>query len=228
MVKEEVVKVINELRILTANYKKFREYVDTFVSEPRCKKGVLDFVDTLFSYDNGDGKTYPAIFGKVRTELGLKLTVGKSDLNVRLFDSALHDLYLDSSAVNKLIETRIELVTKICEYVRHIQSELDKSELTDARERQVYLRRALGRLKTVFGACLITPVTKDNWPEITPDKYVLYLTDSLEEIISKNFTFDKDRITPWSVDWGQHNLGEDFTIDSVESFLDYLDTFIKY
>jgi hypothetical protein len=62
MVKEEVVKVINELRILTANYKKFREYVDTFACEPRCKKGVLDFVDTLLSYDNGDGKEYPPLF----------------------------------------------------------------------------------------------------------------------------------------------------------------------
>ena len=228
MVKEEVVKVINELRILTTNYKKFREYVDTFACEPRCKKGVLDFVDTLLSYDNGDGKNYPAVFGKVRTELGLKLTVGKSDRNVQLFKDVLRDLYLDSSAVNKLIETRIELVGKVCDYVKHIQSELDKSELTDARERQVYLRRALARLKTVLRGCLIAPVTKERWPEITPDEYVLYLTDSLDEIISKNFTHNDDRITQWSVDYGQHHLDEDFTVDSIETFLDYLDTFIKY
>ena len=227
MVKEEVVKVINELRILTANYKKFREYVDTFACEPRCKKGVLDFVDTLLSYDNGDGKNYPAVFGKVRTELGLKLTVGKSDLNVRLFKDALRDLYLDASAVNKLVETRIELVTKVCEYVKHIQSELDKSELTDARERQVYLRRALARLKAVFNTYIVSPITKDNWAEVKPADYIPYLTDSLDEIINKYFTYDS-KVTPWTVDWDHNELNNDFTVDSIETFLDYLDTFIKY
>ena len=227
MVKEEVVKVINELRILTANYKKFREYVDTFACEPRCKKGVLDFVDTLLSYDNGDGKNYPAVFGKVRKELGLKLTVGKSDRNVQLFKEALRDLYLDSSAVNKLVETRIELVTKVCEYVKYIQSELDKSELTDARERQVYLRRALARLKAVFSTYLVSPITKDNWSEVKPDAYVQYLTDSLDEIINKYFTYDS-KVTPWTVDWDHNELNNDFTVDSIEAFLDYLDTFIKY
>ena len=227
MVKEEVVKVINELRILTANYKKFREYVDTFACEPRCKKGVLDFVDTLLSYDNGDGKNYPAVFGKVRKELGLKLTVGKSDRNVQLFKDALRDLYLDASAVNKLVDTRIELVTKICEYVKHIQSELDKSELTDARERQVYLRRALARLKAVFNTYLVSPITKDNWAEVKPSDYVPYLTDSLDEIINKYFTYDS-KVTPWTVDWDHNELNNDFTVDSIETFLDYLDTFIKY
>ena len=227
MVKEEVVKVINELRILTANYKKFREYVDTFACEPRCKKGVLDFVDTLLSYDNGDGKNYPAVFGKVRKELGLKLTVGKSDRNVQLFKDALRDLYLDASAVNKLVDTRIELVTKICEYVKHIQSELDKSELTDARERQVYLRRALARLKAVFNTYLVAPITKDNWAEVRPADYIPYLTDSLDEIINKYFTYDS-KVTPWTVDWDHNELNNDFTVDSIETFLDYLDTFIKY
>lgn len=227
MVKEEVVKVINELRILTANYKKFREYVDTFACEPRCKKGVLEFVDTLLSYDNGDGKEYPAVFGKVRKELGLKLTVSKSDRNVQLFKDALRDLYLDASAVNKLIDTRIELVTKVCEYVKHIQSELDKSELTDARERQVYLRRALARLKGVFGTYLVSPITKDNWSEVRPADYIPYLTDSLDEIINKYFTYDS-KVTPWTVDWDHNELNNDFTIDSIETFLDYLDTFIKY
>ena len=227
MVKEEVVKVINELRILTANYKKFREYVDTFACEPRCKKGVLDFVDTLLSYDNGDGKNYPAVFGKVRKELGLKLTVGKSDRNVQLFRDALRDLYLDASAVNKLVETRIELVTKVCEYVKHIQSELDKSELTDARERQVYLRRALARLKAVFNTYLVAPITKDNWAEVRPADYIPYLTDSLDEIINKYFTYDS-KVTPWTVDWDHNELNNDFTVDSIETFLDYLDTFIKY
>ena len=227
MVKEEVVKVINELRILTANYKKFREYVDTFACEPRCKKGVLDFVDTLLSYDNGDGKNYPAVFGKVRKELGLKLTVGKSDRNVQLFKDALRDLYLDASAVNKLVDTRIELVTKICEYVKHIQSELDKSELTDARERQVYLRRALARLKGVFSTFLAAPISKDSWSEVRPAEHVPYLTDSMDEIITKYFTYP-DKISPWSVDWDLNELSDEFTIDSVETFLDYLDTFIKY
>ena len=227
MVKEEVVKVINELRILTANYKKFREYVDTFACEPRCKKGVLDFVDTLLSYDNGDGKEYPAVFGKVRKELGLKLTVSKSDRNVQMFKDSLRDLYLDASAVNKLIDTRIELVTKVCEYVKHIQSELDKSELTDARERQVYLRRALARLKGVFGTYLVSPTTKDNWSEVRPADYIPYLTDSLDEIINKYFTYDS-KVTPWTVDWDHNELNNDFTIDSIETFLDYLDTFIKY
>lgn len=227
MVKEEVVKVINELRILTTNYKKFREYVDTFACEPRCKKGVLDFVDTLLSYDNGDGKNYPAVFGKVRKELGLKLTVGKSDRNVQLFKDALRDLYLDASAVNKLVETRIELVTKICEYVKHIQSELDKSELTDARERQVYLRRALARLKAVFNTSIVTPITKDNWAEVRPADCIPYLTDSLDEIINKYFTYDS-KVTPWTVDWDRNELNNDFTVDSIETFLDYLDTFIKY
>ena len=227
MVKEEVVKVINELRILTANYKKFREYVDTFACEPRCKKGVLDFVDTLLSYDNGDGKNYPAVFGKVRKELGLKLTVGKSDRNVQLFRDTLRDLYLDASAVNKLVETRIELVTKICEYVKHIQSELDKSELTDARERQVYLRRALARLKAAFSTYLVSPITKDNWAEVRPADCIPYLTDSLDEIINKYFTYDS-KVTPWTVDWDHNELNNDFTVDSIETFLDYLDTFIKY
>ena len=227
MVKEEVVKVINELRILTTNYKKFREYVETFTSEPRCKKGVLEFVDSLFSYNDGNGQEYPAVYGKVRKELGLKLTVAKSDMNVRLFRDALRDLYLDSSAVNKLVETRIELVTKICEYVKHIQSELDKSELTDARERQVYLRRALARLKAVFSTYLVSPITKDNWTEVRPYELIPYLTDSLDEIINKYFTY-VDKVTPWTVDWDHNELSNDFTIDSVESFLDYLDTFIKY
>lgn len=227
MVKEEVVKVINELRILTANYKKFREYVETFTSEPRCKKGVLEFVDSLFSYNDGAGQEYPAVYGKVRKELGLKLTVAKTDMNVRLFKDALRDLYLDSSAVSKLVDTRIELVAKLCEYVKYIQSELDKSELTDARERQVYLRRALARLKGVFSTFLAAPISKDSWSEVRPAEHVPYLTDSMDEIITKYFTYP-DKISPWSVDWDHNELSDEFTIDSVETFLDYLDTFIKY
>lgn len=227
MVKEEVVKVINELRILTTNYKKFREHVATFSSEPRCKKGILEFADSLLSYDGGDDQSYPAVYGKVRSELGLRLTVGKSDLNTQLFRKALIELGLESGAVNKLIETRIELVGKVCEYIKHIQCELDKSELTDARERQVYLRRALARLRTLFSSYLTVPISKDSWAEVRPAEHIPYLTDSLDEIISRYFTYI-DKASPWSVEFDHNGLEDIFTIDSVETFLDYLDTFIKY
>ena len=60
-----------------------------------------------------------------------------------------------------------------------------------------------------------------------PADYIPYLTDSLDEIINKYFTYDS-KVTPWTVDWDHNELNNDFTVDSIETFLDYLDTFIKY
>lgn len=227
MVKEDVIKQIEELRILTANYNKFKEYVDGFTSEPRCKKGVLEFINSLFSYKDESGNSYPAVYGKVKSELGLKLTVNKSQLNITLFKNALNQLGLESSAGQKLVDARIEIVKLVCEYVKYIQSELDKSQLTDARERQVYLRRALARLKTLFGSYPPCVISKDAWSDVRPCEWVDYLNSSMDELISKHFD-NQQKDSPWVLLFDTNGLDEKHTVDSVETFLDYLDTFVKY
>lgn len=222
MVKAEVKKILEELRIHQREQDKFVALYSDFTSVPRCKKGVLAFIKEL-----SDQSKNPSIdiFGKERNELSIVLTSGKSYSNSELARKALDKSLFLTTHSKELRKERKELLKALCEYIRWVHKELDQSTLTDRKERQVYLRRAFARLTHVLSWNLVVPLTVEQWSTVEPAQGVEYLTEDLETLLSSIEIERDDPIWPW---FGWYNLNTPNTLESIETYLDYLDSFLVY
>lgn len=223
MVKEEVKKIISELRILINNQNKFREHYIEFTNQPRCKKGCIEFIKSLT--DNTENSATPRIFHHELMDMSITLLGAKSEFNSNRLRMLLGKSAVETHNAKELFKARRTLLESIAEHIKWIHEQLDKSSLKDAKERQTYLRRAVGRLITVCKAQPIVSIQKDQWCEVEVNEYIDYLNNTLDELLQK-LSYDNDiRPSIW-YDWW--NLDNDITLTSIESYLDYLDTFLNY
>lgn len=223
MVKEEVKKIISELRILINNQNKFREHYIEFTNQPRCKKGCIEFIKSLT--DDVGNPAAPRIFHYELMDMSITLLAAKSEFNSNRLRMLLGKSAIETHNARELFKAREELLEAIGEHIKWIHEQLDKSTLRDAKERQTYLRRAMGRLITVCKGYPLVSIQKDQWCEIEVNEYIDYLNTSLDELVGKLSYDDDIRPSIW-YDWW--NLDNDITLNSIDSYLDYLDTFLKY
>jgi hypothetical protein len=161
---------------------------------------------------------YPALM--------IKLTSDKSKRNSDETRWALRDANVETESFKELTEQRKEFMNHVIDYALNIRVELEKSELTDARERQVYLRRAIARLITLCCSRPLTAITADQWPEVQPYEYCDYLSLTMDELTVRLRPNAEDR---WvSVTYENNGLDRKENVLSIMSFLDYLDTFLLY
>ncbi|WNV45846.1 hypothetical protein [Aeromonas phage AerS_266] len=223
MVKEEVKKIISELRILINNQNKFREHYLEFTNQPRCKKGCIEFIKSLTDDVHNDAS--PRIFHYELMDISITLLAAKSEFNSTRLRMLLGKSAVETHNAKELFKARQTLLETIGEHIKYVHEQLDKSSLRDAKERQTYLRRAVARLITVCQSHLLVPIQKDQWCEIPVSEYNDYLNTSLDELVSKLCYDDDSRPSIW-YDWW--NLDNDTTLASIDSYLEYLDTFLKY
>lgn len=222
MVKAEVIKLIEGLRILQRQQNKYNELIREFTREPRCKKGVLALLDEI---DLSDPDT-PKVFYNERKELAMKLTAGKSESNSRLLCAVLAQSSFDNGLHQRLRQQRTDVLLGLVEYVRFISTELEKSVLSDARERQTYLRRAVARLKSLIWTGIAVVVTKEQWATVEPAS-IPYLTEDLETLLKMIINVDED-ISYGSIWWTSNGMDNFVLLSSMENYLDYLDSFLVY
>ena len=224
IVKEEIVALIEELRIKQATAKKFIDHYTVFLKEPRCKKGIVEFLDELFSGSRDTSNNVSWSFDY--NETMLRLTVGKSDANSRIVRSALDKSGIKTSGFEEIKNLRMEITGKLADYMLQIQEKLDASPLQDARERQLYLRRAVARLVNARCSHLLVALTVDQWAEVEPFEYIDYLTTDIKELTDRLRHDENYRW--WSVNYDEQSLDSSTHLSSVITFLDYLDTFLVY
>lgn len=200
-----------------------QHYTD-FLAVPRCKKGIAAFLTELFNHDTDPNAIkqwkfdYPGLM--------IKLTSGKSELNSDETRWALRDANVETESFKELTEQRKEFMNHVIDYALNIRVELEKSDLADARERQVYLRRAIARLITLCFSRPLTTITVDQWSEVQPYEYCDYLSLTMDELTARLRPNAEDR---WvSVTYENNGLDRKENVLSIMSFLDYLDTFLLY
>lgn len=227
MVKQEVLKVIAELREGQRRQDDFVEYYKDFCSVPRCKRGVVEFLKSL-KKDDTETMDVPWIFNDVEQELKVQLLSGKCQHNSWLLRRQLDkSTYLDWASKN-LRAKRRELFKVLGDYILHIHEQLSVSNLADARERQVYLRRAVARLASVTSGELVVAVTAEQWPEVPALDYIDYLNDGIEVLV-EGFSYGEVPHEKYGSVWfDYYGLNKPLVIDSIVTYLDYLDTFLVY
>lgn len=217
MQKEEVLALIDRLYLDQNKYNRFLEYLDTFMGEPRCKKGCIAFVKEVFNDKEVEGLNL----------LAMKLTSTKSDINAYNAVEFVREHVITLGYNQALTQARVVILKAVRDYVLDTSRRLSETTLLDKIERQVYLRRAVGRLLTMFGYTQHVVIKREQWPEIQVDSWIDYLSNDLETLAEK--IVDENAVKRWSVPGCDvNNLDRGNTLAALKSYLDYLDTFVEY
>lgn len=217
MIKEEIFARLDQLMIDQLKYNKFMDYTRTFTNDIRCKKGCLEFAKDVFNL--------PQLAGL--DELAMRLVSSKSSSNSTktLYFITNHPIALGYNEA--LVAARVELMGMIAQYVLEMADRIAASEWEDKHERQVYLRRAVARLQTLFCGDNKIPVAASDWHLVEPASYVNYLGETLAELVDRFSNGDK--IKKYADSWGDYNqLNCETTLQSLRNFLDYLDSYLKF
>lgn len=226
--REEIVAHAEKMLGAQATLDKYVEHYSTFLNEPRCKKGIKEFLKELFNLadDNVDNHHMLERWSLNYNALMVQLATGKCLENAWRTRSALQEAGIETRGFEELSTLRIDFSNLVADYILHIYEELGKSELSDARERQVYLRRAIARLVVVTYNNPIVPITAEQWPEVEPYKYCDYLSATMEEMVKGIRLTENNDFK--HVAWGPNNFEHREAVKSILNFIDYLDTFLAY
>lgn len=217
MQKEEIVALLDQLYLDQEKYNKFIDYVNDFTSRPRCKKGVIGFIEEIFNL--------PEIAGK--NELAIKLLSEKTTKNSLEAATFIFNHRITKGYNKALIDARMLIMSNIADYVIDMSTRIQETELEDRPERQVYLRRAVARLITATSYTIQTPILAEQWAGVEPYQWTNYLTTTLEELVGG--IRDHKRIVEWSdTVYGGMDLDNLNVVRSLGTFLDYLDTFVEF
>lgn len=217
MQKQEIIALIERLYNDQEKYNKFVSYTRDFTSHPRCKKGVISFVEEIFNL--------PEIAGK--DQLAITLLTDKTRGNSCKCEDFIMCHPITVGYNSALVTGRIAVMNAVAGYIQHTAEEIQKSGLDDKIERQVYLRRAIARLITTTQRCLETEIKVDQWHEVEPSKWIDYLTATFEEMLA--MINDPEGLRKWSsTGWAEKNLDELNNLRSLISYLDYLDSFVEF
>lgn len=217
MLKEEIFALIDQLSIDQEAYDKFYDYVYDFCSRPRCKKGCIEFVNGLYQSGNIEGFN----------EIAITLLTDKTECNSNKLRNFVFDHSITQGYVKSLKNQRMTIMVALADYVIETAERIRNSELEDKAERQVYLRRAVARLRKLFSYRLQTALTTETWAEVEPDEFIDYLTSTLDELVAP--IKDPVRILEWADAWGDYqNLDQKNMLASIRNYPNYLDTFAEY
>lgn len=214
MQKEEIFAVLDRLIIDQDKYNKFSEYVNTFTNEPRCKKGCLAFIEEVFNL--------PQIAG--RNQLAIQLVSSKTMKNADDTRFFINNHQITTGYEKALQEARNSLLKLMGDYALDTSRRLDETTLMDKSERQVFLRRAIARLMTVFDSRQQVAIKTEQWSEIEPYTWIDYLSTDLESLIASFCSGDMATVNfIYSC-----SLDSDRNLESMRSFVEYLDTFTEF
>lgn len=219
MQKEDIFALLDQLYIDQSKYNKFYDYMETFTRVPRCKKGCIEFVEEIFNLPNLAG----------RDKLAIELLSEKNMRNSYKTRRFIEDHPITIGYSEALKQARFLIMNKIGEYIIQTSEELNNSTLEDKHERQVYLRRAVCRLRTIFYSSQKTVVLEEQWHEVEPYEYndLNYLLDDLSSLVKR--IADPEQMFKWSDTYSDsYHLDNDWIIASLRTYLNYIDSFLKF
>lgn len=217
MLKEDIITQLETLAADQEKFDRFKDYISEFSSQPRCKKGVLEFVRDLFNSKNVEGLN----------EMAIELLTDKCTRNTELMNTFIYDHQVTKGYNQALIDQREVVMCGIAKYIMETAERINASELDCKAERQVYLRRAVARFRGVAGYKVIVKFDTLDWAEVEAPEWINYLCESLEELVTP--ICDKKVIREWADIWGDaQSLSQVNMILSLRSYLNYLDTFSEF
>lgn len=217
MQKQEIIALIERLYSDQEKYNKFRTYTLDFFTHPRCKKGIISFVEEIFNL--------PEIAGK--DQLAIELLSAKTRVNSDKGRFFIMNHPITVGYNSALVEARIVVLKAVADYIVQTAEGIQNSGLDDKIERQVYLRRAIARLITMTQSSLETPIKADQWHELEPHKWIDYLTSTFDEMLG--YIDKPEQMRKWSdTGWSENNMDNLDVIRSLISYLDYLDSFTEF
>lgn len=217
MQKQEIIALIERLCGDQEKYNKFVEYSNDFTARPRCKKGIITFVEDIFNAPELEGKK----------ELAIRLLSGKSMTNSIKADQFIMNHPITIGYNTALVDARIVITRAIAGYIVEVAERLQNSNLEDKVERLVYLRRAIARFLTLSRSRPIAAVKQDQWHEVQPFDYINYLTATFEEMLA--LVNDEEGMKRYSdTYYSPMNMDQENVLRSMISYLDYLDTFTEW
>lgn len=217
MQKEELFALLEQLYLDQEKYNKFKDYIIDFTSQPRCKKGCIEFLDEIFNL--------PQLAGK--KELAIQLLSSKSYQNSMKLTDFIYQHEITMGYSEALKDARFLVLTKLAEYIIELSGRLNKTDLVDKVERQVYLRRAVARLKTIFTYRTQTTILPDQWHEVEPAQWTDYLINDLATLTG--MISDEKSVKQWSDVYGDtYGLDNTLVIRSLVNYVTYLDSFLEY
>lgn len=218
MKKEELFKTLSELSIAQEVWGKLHTHIEDFFKVPRCKKGIIEFIDSVFSPESYQLSGYD--------EFKLGLISGKTAKNSWDGTRYIFDLEETKALHKNLTSKQKQFYTEMRNYIRWVFDELSKAELTDWAERQVYLRRAVARFEgNAFSSD--NPVNKEQWADVPPCERIDYLSDSIDEVLNAVFDDKKiDELGSPRFGWGCVDTPNQ--IKSAKSFVEYIDSYLVY
>lgn len=217
MQKEEIFAVLDRLYIDQTKYNKFLEYLVTFTKEPRCKKGCLAFIEEVFNLPQIEG----------RDQLAIRLVASKTMSNAHETRFFIENHPITIGYGQALQQGRLSALRLVADYILDISRRINETTLLDKSERQVFLRRAVARLLTVFYNKMLVAIKTEQWSEVEPYDWFDYLNTDLKTLVGK---IDNDDVI---LQWSSHlydinNLNNDENLTSLKSYVEYLDTFTEF
>lgn len=215
MLKEDIIGQVEVLAADQEKYNKFKEYVLDFSRVPRCKKGVLEFLDDLYNSKNVAGLQ----------EMAIELLTDKTMINANLMTVFIMNHQITKGNLQALKDQRELIMCGIAKYIMEVYERIQESGAEDKVERHLGLRVAVARLRGLLGGTHINlKLDTVDWSLIEPAEWLKVEEVTLEELV--NPICDKKIIQEWADAWGDaQGLDQVKMLLSLRSYLNYLDTF---
>lgn len=204
---------------------------------------IREFMDVIFNYlDKSKGKKELMDFSEntlldsflTASELKLmyvKFTINPSYGNIHNLKSFINNSKKLKS-INKDFKKRDkEIINNFIEYLKDINTEISQLKYDDVHERLMALRRSISKIINIEGS-LRAPYSVDSIRELQPrsDDYLTCTFDELLKQFEEKFegkyeiaieAFEKSNDAGW-------NLSNINVLKTLQNYLDYLDTLLKY
>lgn len=215
MLKEDIIGQVEVLAADQEKYNKFKDYIIEFTLQPRCKKGVLEFLHDLYNSKNVAGLK----------EMAIELFTDKTIKNSQAMTTFIMNHQITKGNLQALKDQRELIMCGIAKYIMEVYERIQECKAEDKIERHLGLRVAVARLRGLLGGTHINlQLDSVDWSQITPAEWLKVEESTLEELV--NPICDKKIIQEWADAWGDaQGLDQVKMLLSLRSYLNYLDTF---
>ena len=205
---------------------KIREFMDVifnYLDEPKGKKELMDFSENTLLDSFLCANELKLMY--------LKFTINPSYENIYKLKSLIN-CSKKLNSINKEFKKRDrEIISGFIEYLKDINTEISQLKYDDVHERLMALRRSISKIISIEGS-LRAPYSVDSIRELQPrnDDYLTCTFDELLKQFEENFdgrySINVDAFeTSNDAGWNLSNIN---VLKTLQNYLDYLDTLLKY
>lgn len=227
MEREVIISKLEEFRQAYITILNFKRVINEYTFTPRSADEIKHFFAENLSHIYKDKEPVK--------EFCIGLLRNKSRINNENFITFVQNSEVPRLNQRILEDYGKEIVGLVMGYVAEMNDKLNESTLVDKAERSVFVRKAIARFMTFASSVEKVDLITD-WSEYTVSEYISYIDREIPELIedtlSRNIWFAIDSTS--RVDRCFITKGEkeetyiENMLKSIETYLDYIDSFLKY